>query len=59
VRKARRKKDKGRFWQIFELDVSEYEAEILMLLRQIVSRERGIGQISLLLSTSNLVYKNK
>jgi hypothetical protein len=32
VRKARRRKEKSRFWQTFELGVSEYEAEILMLL---------------------------
>jgi hypothetical protein len=44
VRKVRRRKDKDRFWQIFELGVSEYEAEILMLLRQIVSREIRNGR---------------
>jgi hypothetical protein len=28
VRKARRRKEKGRLWQIFEQGISEYRAEI-------------------------------
>ena len=41
--KRRRRKEKGRFWQTFELGVPEYEEKILMLLRHIVSREIGNG----------------
>jgi hypothetical protein len=44
VRKARIRKEKGRFWHISEQGVLEYETEILMLLRQIVSREIGNGR---------------
>ena len=36
-----KEKEKGIFWQTFQLVVSEYETEILTLLRYIVGR--GIG----------------